>query len=437
MEAKEQDMFRRYSFMVIILAAVLCWRPASAVSGSTAPLPARFELTCVDDAAIAYATFQSTNQKVVSCAGGVFMAYNQSRDENYTSQTWRLMRSTDGGATFECVYRAAHATHPPMIEADSSGNIYLVHMDGHSGNALFYCFQAADNYASPLTSVIPGGDSGKYAMYLDEARGRLFYFANNRHFYTLGLNGEVLRAIQLLRPGPHARVMYPLLAMGSSQRKAGSPELFAAWTTEKHGVYMYWDIHAMKSPDGGAIWRSLGGLPLTRPVLADETGPADRITLDDEFEHHSWLSSLAWKGGKLHFCYEAQTTSPRQHYVRCDATTGKRELDIQPRFGGKTVSILGLDGFFCSAGDSPEDELFYIGPDKGRVACLVTRDNGTTWHDLSISEWRGNPYSIGGCRRVVLINGKRYVIGCFTDQRGGTAITEGKSKVYFFRIALQ
>jgi hypothetical protein len=415
----------------LVRLAVLCCLAASA-----APLPGRFEFTCVDGAAIAYATFQSTNQKVVSSPGGIFMAYNQTRNEAYTSQRWRLLRSTDGGTSFSTVYEATHATHPPMIEADSAGDVYLVHMDGQAGDARFYRFRAADNYARPAVAVIPGGDSGKYAMFLDESQRRLFYFANNNRLYTLGLDGGVLSSTLLLRPGPHAMLMYPLLSMGGAPAPGASRDLFAAWTTQKHGIYMYRDIHAMKSPDGGATWRSLGGRPLTLPVVADETGPAERITLDDEFEYHTWLSSFAWKGRKLHFCYEAQTTSPREHYVRYDADTGRRELDVQPRFAGQTISILGLDGFFCSAGDAPGDELFFVGHAAGRLGCLVSRDNGTTWHDFAISDLRCSPYSIGGCRRVVTINGRRHIIGSFTDQSGGTAIAEGRSKVYFFKIAL-
>lgn len=51
----------------------------------------------------------------------------------------------------------------------------------------------------------------------------------------------------------------------------------------------------------GKSWKNLDGGPLKLPVVADDGGPADRITLDDEFESHTWLSSFLVKGGKTHF----------------------------------------------------------------------------------------------------------------------------------------
>src|SRR4051794_24896413 len=59
------------------------------------------ELTEVDDKAIAYATFQSHNQKVVSNSHGIFITYVRSAAESYMSQNWLLAGSTNGGRTFE------------------------------------------------------------------------------------------------------------------------------------------------------------------------------------------------------------------------------------------------------------------------------------------------------------------------------------------------
>ena len=80
--------------------------------------------------------------------------------------------------------------------------------------------------------------------------------------------------------------------------------LHAAWTTQRHGEYLYWDIHHMLSRDGGASWRNLDGGELSLPVGADESGSALRITLDDEFDRHTWLSSFLVKDGKVHFLYQ-------------------------------------------------------------------------------------------------------------------------------------
>jgi len=64
-----------------------------------------FELTPIDTNCTYYATFQSHNQKVVQNANGIFMTYLL----DYTDVapwpgTWRLVRSTDGGTTFQVVY---------------------------------------------------------------------------------------------------------------------------------------------------------------------------------------------------------------------------------------------------------------------------------------------------------------------------------------------
>jgi hypothetical protein len=43
------------------------------------------------------------------------------------------------------------------------------------------------------------------------------------------------------------------------------------------------NIHYLQSPDGGQAWRTMSGMPVSLRVIADEGGPADRISLDDEF----------------------------------------------------------------------------------------------------------------------------------------------------------
>jgi hypothetical protein len=249
----------------------------------------------------------------------------------------------------------------------------------------------------------------------------LFYFAHNNTFHRVNLDGAVESSVNLLKGGPHAILQYPLLSL---DEKGG---LFAAWTTQAHGKYLYWDIHWMRSPDKGRSWRRLDGTVLEPPIVADDDGPTDRVTLDDEFEVHTWLSSFTTLNGKAHFLYSAQSQPPRQHYVRYDLQTGKRELDIQPDFKGQQIALRGLDGFFAVDGSV----LYCVGRDASRLACLVSHDNGSTWQDHAVSDAVTNPYSIGGCR-VVSKDG--YILGSFTDQIAPNTDTGGGSKVYFFRI---
>lgn len=396
---------------------------ACASLSTAAPDPVSF--TLVDAEATGYGTFQSHNQKVVSNKSGVFMTHIRSRNEAYTAQQWRLSRSADGGATFKTIHEETSATNPPVIETDADANIYLIRPDFADGDSYLYRFLAADGYAKPLVSRIPKSAAGKFAMMIDLARKRLYYFSHNDTFHVVRFDGEVESSIQLLKGGPHAALQYPQLSL------AADGVLHAAWTTQKNGVYMYWDIHHMESPDAGKTWRNVGGASIVIPAVADETGPAARVSLDDEFEVHTWLSSFMAKGGKLHFAYEAQSTPPREHYVRYDAATRKEEKRIQPEFKGESISLMGLDGFFASGGSDAASPLFFVSNAAGKLGALVSRDNGGSWHDAALGDRAFALYSIGGCRALT---DDGYVIGSFTEQVGSTADPAAHSKVWFFKF---
>lgn len=384
----------------------------------------KIDLLCVDDAAHGYATFQSHNQKVVQNRHGLFMTHLRTRNEAYTAQMWRLSRSTDGGATFETVYEAVNATNPPVIETDAAGVLYLGRPDFVDNNAYLYRFAADTGFREPVITTIPGAAAGKYAMHLDEKRGQLYFFAHNNTFHVVGLDGTVRSSVVLIKDGPHAALQYPLLSMSSDG------VLHAAWTTVKHGEYLYWDIHHMCSPDGGATWRNLDGAELTPPIVADDTGPAMRISGDDEFDAHTWLSSFMVKGGKLHFLYLTQTTPPRQHYVRYDVALARRDIDIAPEFRGETLEIQSLDGFFATPDETSESPLYCLGSKGGCVVCLISRDNGATWNDHAVSKPVQSVYALGGCR---VLTPDRHIIGSFTNQPGDHKASEFASRVYFIR----
>ena len=387
----------------------------------------RIELTCVDPEATGYGTFQSYNQKVVSNRRGIFMTHIRSRNEPYTAQAWRLSRSRDGGRSFTTLYAETNATNPPVLETDVEDNLYLVRPDFLDGHAYLYRFLASDDYRGPVITRISNGSAGKYSLMLDGARKQLYYFAHNNTFHRLALDGTVLSSTNLLAPGKSAILQYPLLSLDTDG------VLHAAWTSQAHGRYLYWDIHYLQSADGGLAWRTVSGRPLPLPVIADEGGPADRITLDDEFEFHTWLSSFLAKDEKLHFLYLAQTQPARQHYVRYDLKTARRELDLQPNFRGERLALRNLDGFFAANSRVPGSTLYCISRDAttNRIACLASDDNGATWYDYGVSNPVRNPYSIGGCREITTDG---FILGSFTDQTAPTTDSGGGSKVYFFKI---
>ena len=395
---------------------------AAAVTAHAAGLT-EVRLTVLDAEAAGYATFQSHNQKVASNPRGIFTTHLRSRNEAFTAQQWRLSRSVDGGAAFETVYESVDATNPPAIETDAAGNLYLVRSDFVDGSASLYRFADGEDFSQPSVSRIPGGSAGKYCMNLDEARGRLYYFTWGRSLFVLGLDGTVLERHQLTVDGDNAGAQYPLSFLDPSG------VLHAAWTTLQHGVYMYWDIHYMASDDGARSWRRMDGTPLQIPVRVDDTGPTDRVTLDDEFEIHSWLSNLIVKDGKAHFVYAAQAESWRQHYVRYDLATAARDVDLYPTFEGEEIRLASLDGFFASRAGLPEAPLYYVSSAGGRLGCLASDDNGETWYDYAVSDQSWNPYSIGGARELTADGA---IVGTFTDFR----LADGRdvSQVHFFRI---
>ncbi|MDQ3438929.1 MAG: BNR repeat-containing protein [Planctomycetota bacterium] len=384
-----------------------------------AAAPAKVELTLVDGNATGYGTFQSHNQKVLSNRGGIFMAHLRTRNDAYTAQQWRLSRSIDGGKTFTTVYEATHGTHPPCIESDENDNVYLVRSEFADGHAYLHTFFAADGYAKPRVTPIPGGSAQKFALCYDGSR-KLLYYASHHRFDVIALDGTVRNSMKLLQWGKNAEMQYPILCTD----RAGV--LHFAWTTVPFGKMTYRSIHFMHSPDAGATWRNPDGSPLTPPMVADDTGPAARVNLDDELEASNWLSSFLERDGKEHFLYQSTVSPPRQHYVRYDLKTAKRELDMrQPTLKGETVELRGLDGFFSAS----EKTLYVAGhtPDS-RIGCLASDDNGTTWRDHALSEPLDGLYALGGCRAVTADG---FVIGSFTQSPS----TGGGSKVYFLRIA--
>jgi len=386
---------------------------------SLAGMPAKIELTCVDDNATGYGTFQSHNQKVLANANGIFMTHVRTRNEAYTAQQWRLSRSTDAGKTFTTVHAATHATHPPAIETDEDGNVYLVRSDLTTGDAFLHVFRAEDDYRKERVTPIPGSAAQKFSLLYDRGRKQLYYASYNR-FDVIGLDGKVIRSLQLFRNGKNAEMQYPHLSLDPSGT------LHFAWTSVPFGKMTYRSIHVVRSPDGGATWQNADGSPLAPPIVADDSGPAVRANLDDELGASNWLSSFRARGGKGHFLYMSTLNPPRQHYVRYDLKTGKRELDITPKFKGEAIELLGLDGFFAAS----EPTLYCVGHTiDGRIGCLASGDNGTTWRDHAVSEKVEHLYAVGGCREVTRDG---FVIGSFTTASNTDG--RGVSKVYFLRI---
>lgn len=162
------------------------------------------------------------------------------------------------------------------------------------------------------------------------------------------LDGTLIDSRQLTKRGTTAFPEYTHLDLD------GTGVLHAAWTSLNPPLRGYWGIHHAQSADGGTTWTTFTGTPLPLPIIADESGASDRITLDDEFKPSTWLSSMRIKDGKAHFLYRADMTPARQHHVRIDIATGQREVDHQDvSLQGETLALSGLDGLFATDARKP------------------------------------------------------------------------------------
>jgi hypothetical protein len=403
---------------------VSLWLMLSLSTGIAESVILPVELVCVDSEAHGYATFQSHNQKVISNSQGIFMTHLRTRGDGYNAQQWRLSWSKDRGRTFQTIYEAVDPTNPPVLETDATGNIYVIRPDFVDLNAYLYRFLSRSGYKSPMVSKIPRASAGKYAMAIDVTREQIYFLAHNGTFNVIGFDGAIRSGDKLLVQGPDAHLQYPHLNVDSQG------DLHAAWTNTKRGGKLYWDIHHMYSTDGGSSWRTIPNERIDSPVVSDRHGPTLRVTLDDEFEVSTWLASFRASNDKLHFMYRAGTAQVRQHYVRFDRQSGKRDIDLFPSFGGEDLSHIGLDGFLVLGANG--ENVYAVGRDpKGHVICLISRDCGQNWNDYAKTAGRFNAYSIGGCREITKDG---FIIGSFTDQKGSNAVNDRLSQVYFFRI---
>jgi len=382
-----------------------------------------FELTLIDNNCTYYATFQSHNQKVVQNENGIFMTYLVDyADVAPWPGTWKLVRSTDGGRTFETVYTSPRVgSKAACIETDEHNNILAVCSDETDPMRpfLFHRFLASKDYRDPEITRINGAASGKYSMMY--AAGKVYLFNHYGKFFVVNATtGKLISWKQVVEfSGRNATTQYPHIYVDETGL------LHHAWTTNHKDRYLYWDIHYANTPNGGETWHKADGTRLYCPILPDQSGMADQIILPDEFEVHTWLSSMIAKNGKVHFAYLGQTNPPRQHYVRIDLASGQIDKRIYPEWRGETISIMGLDGYFATGpGTSP---LYYIGrANQTHIGVLMSRDNGDTWHDLVLSDPIPNGiYSVGGCRSITPDD---YIIGSFTNQHGS------RGDPWFFRV---
>jgi len=428
-----QVAVNKATMLAIFLLAADRVQPAGSAPASGTDIGV-IETTLVDSNATFYGTFQSHNQKVVATPDGIFLTYSRKRvpvagKPEAEAAQWRLARSTDGGKSFQTVMEATHGTRAPVLDRDEAGNLYMTHPDWNDPRRpfYFYRFTRGGDYGKPTIAAIPDVPCGaKYAMAYDPTRKQFYIAVQYGQLLVVNPDGKLLRrGMGFGKTGPHAGTQYPHLAVSTDG------VLHLAMTTvgrNKEGKAIYWDIHYMNSPDGGLTWRKLDGTILPDKPVPDDTGPTDRISLDDEFHINTWLASMLVKDGKVHFLYRGKT----MHYLRYDRATGKKEVAFDgEQFGGSDVVLSHVSGLLASRPDQPGSPLYCVARDPGRrtIACLISRDNGNSWSDHAVAsrEFFDN-YATGGARQIT---DDGYVIGSFTEhiRIGGTC-----KGIWFYRI---
>ena len=408
------------------------------------------ELTLVDEDAIGYASFQSHNRKVVATSDGIFITYNKRASSSYNNQTWRLVRSTDGGATFQVIFEGDHSGHTPPLEADSQGRLYVIttHYSPNLplGEARVLRFERGANTPTTI-AILANGYSGKMCAVFDQSQNSLFVSCGrsgdrDNTLFVIAADGVLTRAVPLFtyHQGQHAFFHYPHLDIGES----GS--LAFAWTTSPYPEYYphfgYWSIHGMRSLDAGANWRKFDQTSLALPFFADDTGPSDRITADDEFTRDPFLGSMMEHQGKTHFVYWRDGQPQEQMYVRINNQSGAREVVRSGVCDAWANTLTGFDAGFDGAFSRVKggNRLFLTTSIEGqtRLAIAATEDNGDSWREYALADTRfmrgkyHGVYSVSPARETTPDG---WLIGVFTrlEANSESFFERGSGKLYFFR----
>lgn len=384
------------------------------------------EVTLIQPKAHYTATFQSHNQKVVGNNSGIFLSYRPVLSSGTESNSnWKIMRSVDGGTTFNTAYEETIniGVNAPAIDTDGS-KIFALVCYYTSRNCEILTLNPP-NYNSPQRTTLPdSGIAGKYAMIYDG--GYLFVFLHSGQFYKIRTSDmAVVSNYRLIVEGGSAVPQYPYLNISSEGT------LIAGWTTVKKGTSTYWNIGFAKSLDRGATWQKADGSPLVLPIIDDETGSANIVNLSDEFAVNTWLESLMVKNNKAHFAYLAHTNPVRYQYVRYDLSTGLEDKRIQPEWKDNQVRLSDADGFPVNDTRFP-NRIYWISGSGKDIEALYSDDNGSTWRDLAKSSFQASGsevYAIGGYRNIT---GDGYILGSFGDYH-----SDGTVDVYFFKINVQ
>lgn len=400
---------------------------------------------------VAYGTFQSHYQKVVSTKNGIFAAFlasyvADSSDSRNDMGAWEIVKSVDGGQTFQTVYSLETSSKTPCLEADAEGNLHLAYASNRWNDLIYSKLQASENYSQLHSVTVPGAGAGKYSCAISD-KGKVFVYLGWEQLVRFDLqNMQVLDSRTYFKSGPNGHPQYPHLVFQPEKNY-----LLAAWTTisvnDINGRPNYRDIRYAVSYDFGLSWKSTTTSEnLILPIIADETGGTATPILSSDYINtiqsqeqgvpwENWLDSATFVGNYLYFAYfnTGENNSDYQtRFVRSGLyhNDGAKPVVLE-RFKGETIE-LNSNGLYFTTHTLPDigTVIYAVGStSKYELASLYSEDKGVTWHDHAISEPENHqPYAITGSKTVTA---EGDIIGEYTSF---PQLGEHEGKVKFFKI---
>lgn len=387
----------------------------------------------VDVNTIGFSTFQCNNQKTVKSAAGLFsVIWNAST--NPTSNTYTLRISADDGETWTILNTGSFFTHQPLLEIDSNNDLFLL-INDDAATAKLYKILHTDYTTLNLWTSITGIVAHKHCMNSDEDNNRIYYYVSNKMHIIEMSTGTLLNQTTILQTGTY-EVEYPFLSIDSN-----SGDLYMLWVTAASGsLGDYKTINTMVSRDLALTWENYDGTPLTTPIVCDNTGPTQLLSLIGELLTNKFCSGFVYANERIHVTYWLNDVSVCQRYLRVNPTTGVVEITTDLIFSGSpNPAIYDLvdgclirsepDGTFASP-----QPIYAFGAISPNLISIETADNGATWiNENTIENTLGyRIYSIGGYRKTY--NGKAYGVLTLVNTNSVLYSSEFSGVTYLFKL---
>jgi hypothetical protein len=366
-----------------------------------------------------FSTFASHNPRVVCRGDRVYLNFTECGIDG--TRCVRFMESKDGGrsySTFDLQPAGAQDVRPVGMGISKEGGLLAIMPELNTAdmergrNWVLLRYAASAGGDMRLVSIQPMGRHGttNFSVHCDVMNNVLYYasiidssrIVRRPNLFAIDAStGKILFRRAITRSVAFAGIHYPYLATSAGR-------VFLAWTSWSPSAKRYDGVSVMRSDDGGHDWLSLAGVRHRLPVDSRAQGPADGVILREDVGASTWLANMCVNGQALHFYYCARSDgAERPCYRRYDLVANRWDHLIEPRWGGATLEINGLDGVFIEG-----PRLVAIGNQSGAaVVAISSDDNGQTWMDLAKIPLESAcfPYGIHACR-----TGSDDIVGVFT-----------------------